>query len=264
MPTHIHPTAIVHKGAHIGAEATIGPYCVVSGDAEIGDRVKLISHVVIEARTTLAADCIVHPFSVLGGAPQHSRYKDEPTRLSIGERNVIREHVSMHRAMPLNDAETTVGADNLFMAGSHVAHDCHVGNHIIFANGATLGGETTIGDHVTLGGLSAIHQRGRVGEGAFIGGGAPVTGDVIPFGLVDNHGKLGGLNIVGMKRRGIPREAINELRHVYRDLFHGDGQFADRLQCLMKAENRSSETNHLLDFISADTKRPLCMPDRRP
>lgn len=260
MTSKIHPSAIVSASAEVADGVEIGPFCVVEAGARLASGVRLISHVSIAEGTELGADTLVYPFATLGHAPQDTRYKGEPTFLKIGARNVIREHVSMHRGTPAAAGETLVGSDNLFMAGSHVAHDCKVGSNVIFANNATLGGKTEVEDRVTLGGLSAVHQLGRVGFGAFIGGGAPVTGDVIPFGMVDNHGRLSGLNLVGLKRRGASRETIALLRKAYRSLFHGAGVFSDRVGECRSELGEVPEVARVLDFIDAGERRPLCMP----
>lgn len=260
MPTTIHPMALVSPDTEIGADVEIGPFCTVGAGAVIGDGVKLISHVSIDGHTTIGAGTMVFPFAALGHAPQDFKYRGEPTTLKIGERNVIREHVSMHRGSVTGRNETIVGSDNLFMAGSHVAHDCIVGSKTSFANSATLGGMVEVEDNVILGGLSAVHQFGRVGQGAFIGGGAPVTGDVIPYGMVDNHGKLHGLNLVGLQRRGLDRSRINTLRKAYRDLFHGPGRFSDRLASVASDFAGSIEVQHILKFINDAERRPICMP----
>ena len=259
MP-EIHPTAIVHKDAKIGAGVEIGPYCSLGPGAVLGRAVRLISHVVIEGLTEIGEHSVVHPFAVLGGAPQHLAHKGEPTRLLIGERNIIREHVTMHAGTAIGRGVTTVGSDGLFMVGSHVAHDCIVGDHVVFANNATLGGHVQVGDYVFMGGLSAAHQWARIGRHAFIGGLAPVTKDVIPYGLVGNDAHLEGMNLVGLKRRGFARDTINDLRAAYRMLFAEEGTFQERVDDVARVFGRSSEVSEVVAFIRADANRPLCLP----
>ena len=259
MP-EIHPTAIVHKDAKIGPGVEIGPYCHLGPGASIGRAVRLISHVVIEGLTEIGEHTVVHPFAVLGGAPQHLAHKGEPTRLVIGERNIIREHVTMHAGTALGRGVTTVGADGLFMVGSHVAHDCIVGDHVVFANNATLGGHVQVSDYVFMGGLSAAHQWTRIGRHAFIGGLAPVTKDVIPFGLVGNDAHLEGMNLVGLKRRGFSRDTINDLRAAYRMLFAEEGAFQERIDDVARVFAKSPEVSEVVAFIRADANRPICMP----
>ena len=256
----LHPTAIVHEGAKIGAGAEVGPYCILGSGAVIGRSVRLISHVVVEGLTEIGEHCVVHPFAVLGGAPQHLAHKGEPTRLTIGDRNIIREHVTMHSGTALGRGVTTVGSDGLYMVGSHVAHDCIVGDHVVFANNATLGGHVQVGDYVFMGGLSAVHQWSRIGRHSFIGGLAPVTKDVIPYALVGNDAHLEGMNLVGLKRRGFARDTINDLRAAYRMLFAEEGTFQERLEDVARVFGRSPEVSEVVAFIRADANRPLCLP----
>ena len=256
----VHPTAIVHEGAKIGAGAEVGPYCILGSGAVIGRSVRLISHVVVEGLTEIGEHCVVHPFAVLGGAPQHLAHKGEPTRLTIGDRNIIREHVTMHTGTAVGRGVTTVGSDGLFMVGSHVAHDCIVGDHVVFANNATLGGHVQVGDYVFMGGLSAVHQWSRIGRHSFIGGLAPVTKDVIPYALVGNDAHLEGMNLVGLKRRGFSRDTINDLRAAYRMLFAEEGTFQERLEDVARVFGRSPEVSEVVAFIRADANRPLCLP----
>jgi UDP-N-acetylglucosamine acyltransferase len=258
----IHPTALISKGAELGDGVVIGPYCIIGPKVKLHDRVRLLSHVVIDGATEIGSDTVVHPFASLGGPPQHTAYKGEDTQLIIGERNVIREHVTMHTGTMLDHGVTRVGADSLFMTASHVAHDCVVGDHVIMANNATLGGHVKVGDYVFLGGLCAIHQHTRIGRYAFTGGGAIITKDVIPYGSVwGNHAHLEGLNLVGLKRRGFSRQAINDLRATYRLLFAPEGTFQERLEDAADTYASSPEVREIVEFIRADADRPLCMPN---
>jgi UDP-N-acetylglucosamine acyltransferase len=261
--TLIHPTALVHGGALLGEGVEIGPYCIVGEGATLGDRVRLLAHVVIEGVTDIGEETVVHPFAVLGGAPQHLGHKGEPTRLVIGARNVIREHVTMHTGTVGGGGVTTVGSDSLYMVGAHVAHDCVIGDRVTFANNATLGGHVVIGDFVFMGGLSAVHQFTRIGRYSFVGGGGVVTKDIIPYGSVwGNHAHLEGLNLVGLKRRGFTREAINALRAAYRLLFADEGTFQERLDDVVEAHAGTPEVMEIVDFIRAEANRPLCLPER--
>jgi UDP-N-acetylglucosamine acyltransferase len=257
----VHPTAQVAASAILGAGVEIGPYCVIGPDVTLGERVRLVSHVVIEGVTAVGDDTLVHPFAVLGGAPQHLAHRGEPTRLVIGARNQIREHVTMHTGTVLGGGVTRVGSDSLYMVASHVAHDCVVGDHVVFANNATLGGHVHVGDYVFMGGLSAVHQHSRVGRYAFIGGLAAVTRDVIPLGSVrGNPAGLEGLNLVGLKRRGFSRDTINDLRSAYRLLFAPEGTFQERLEDVARVFAASPQVGEIVDFIRADASRPLCLP----
>ena len=257
----IHSTAIIHDGAQLGADVEVGPYSIVGADCRLGDGVRLLSHVVIDGLTEIGEACVVHPFAYIGGQPQHLAHKGEPTRLVVGPRNVIREHVTMHTGTVGGRGVTTVGSDSLFMAHSHVAHDCIVGDHVTLANCATLGGHVHMSDFVFMGGLAAAHQYSRIGRYSFIGGLAAVTKDVIPFGSVwGNHAHLEGLNLVGLRRRGFSREQINMLRAAYRLLFADEGTFQERLADVAESYASSGEVMEIVNFIQADANRPLCLP----
>ena len=259
----VHPTAQIAPGAVLGQGGEIGPYCVLGPRVVLGDRVRLVSHVVIEGVTEIGDDTVVHPFAVLGGAPQHLAHRGEATRLVIGARNQIREHVTMHTGTVMGGGVTRVGSDSLYMVASHVAHDCVVGDHVVFANNATLGGHVHLGDYVFMGGLSAVHQHSRVGRHAFIGGLAAVTRDVIPFGSVrGNPAGLEGLNLVGLKRRGFTRETINDLRSAFRLLIAPEGTFQERLDDVARVFADSPQVGEIVDFIRADASRPLCLPSQ--
>ena len=259
--TDIHPTAIVHGGAQLGADVEIGPFCVVGARARLGDRVRLLANVIIDGNTELGDDCLVHPFACLGAPPQHLGHKGEDTRLVIGPRNQIREHVTMHAGTVFDKGVTLVGSDGLFMVGSHVAHDCIVGDRVVLANSAALGGHVKVGDYVFVGGLAGIHQHSRIGRNAFIGANAMVNKDVIPFGSVwGNHAHLEGLNLVGLRRRGFQRETVNQLRAAYRLLFADEGTFQERLEDTAETHAASPEVMEIVSFIRADANRPLCLP----
>ncbi|OYW27675.1 MAG: acyl-[acyl-carrier-protein]--UDP-N-acetylglucosamine O-acyltransferase [Caulobacter sp. 12-67-6] len=261
--SQIHPTALIAPGAELGADVEIGPFCTVGPKVRLGDGVRLISHVVLDGATSIGAGCTIYPFAVLGAPPQHLAHKGEDTRLEIGERNLIREHVTMQTGTVGGGGVTRVGSDSLYMVGAHVAHDCTVGNHVTFANNATLGGHVTVGDFVFMGGLCAVHQFSRIGRYAFVGGGGIVTKDVIPYGSVwGNHAHLEGLNLVGLKRRGFSREAINALRAAYRLLFADEGTFQERLEDVAEIHAGNVEVMEIVDFIRSDNNRPLCLPER--
>ena len=256
--TAIHPTAIVDGGCRAGRGRRDRPLLHRrAGGRCSGAGVRLVSHVVIEGPTTIGADCVLHPFVVLGSAPQHAGYRGEPTRLEIGERNVIREQVTMHRGTPQGRGRHHASARTASSwSGVHIAHDCTVGDRVTLVNNATLGGHVVVEDYVIMGGLSAAHQYTRIGRHAFIGGMAGVNHDVIPFGNVwGNHAHLEGLNLVGLKRRGFSREAINTLRAAYRMLFAEEGTFQERLEDTAAAYAHSPEVMEIVDFIRADSSR---------
>ena len=256
----VHPTALVDPAARLADDVEVGPFCIVGSGVSLGRGVRLTSHVVVAGLTEIGEDCVVHAFASLGGPPQHLAHRGEPTRLVIGARNVIREHVTMNVGTALGRGVTTVGSDGFFMAASHVAHDCVVGDHVVLANNATLGGHVQMGDHVFMGGLSAVHQWSRIGRHAFVGGLAPVTKDVIPYALVGNDAHLEGMNLVGLKRRGFSRETINDLRSAYRLLFAAEGTFQERVEDAARAFVGSTEVMEVVDFIRSDANRPLCLP----
>ncbi len=262
MGVTIHPLAVVEPGAELSDGVEVGPFCAVGPRAKLANGVKLLSHVSVAGDTSIGERTVVHPFAALGHPPQDLKYKGEDTRLIIGSDNILREQVTMHLGTANGRGETVVGSRGLYMVGAHVGHDCIVGDNVTFANNATLGGFVCVDSFVIMGGLSAVHQLGRVGKYAFIGGGAPVTGDVIPFGMVDNHGRLHGLNLVGLKRRGFARETINLLRAVYRELFHGEGNFDARVDKIADQHGGVAEVAMIIDFIRAGEKRGLCTPGR--
>jgi UDP-N-acetylglucosamine acyltransferase len=256
----IDPTARVEDGAVIGEDASIGPYCVVGRDAVIGAQCKLVAHVFVEGHTTIGPRTVVYPFASLGTAPQSIGYKGEPTKLEIGADCTVRESVTMNRGTVEGGGVTKVGDKGYFMAYSHIAHDCQVGNGVIFANSAALGGHSVIGDHVFMGGLSAIHQHTRVGPQVMVGGGTGVLGDVIPYALVNGRrGMLEGLNVVGMRRRGFTAERLRAVRAFYHELFYGSGTFDQRLADAIAQPPQDPAITEILDFIRAGTKRRLTL-----
>lgn len=261
MSTIIHPTAIVDSKAQIGQDVEIGPYSCIGPEVVLRDRVKLLSHVVIEGVTDIGEDTVVHPFACLGGTPQHLGHKGGLTKLIVGQRNHIREHVIMHTGTDKGGGVTSVGNDCLFMAGSGIAHDCILGNNVILANLASCGGHVQIQDFVFLGGSCAVHQFARLGRYSFIGGGAIVTKDVIPYGSVwGNHARLEGLNLVGLKRRGFSREEILTLRTAYRMMFAFEGTLQERLDDVLEKYADSAQVAEIISFIRQDSNRPICLP----
>lgn len=259
--TDIHPSAIVSKEARLGEGVTVGPFCVVGGRAVLGDGVRLHSHVVVEGATEIGALTQVFPFASIGHRPQDLKFSGEESTLVIGERNMIRECVTMSPGTSSGGLVTRVGSDCLFMLGSHVAHDCVVGDRVVFANNVSLAGHCTVGDHAIIGGLAGIHQFVRIGAHAFVGGLAGVTDDVIPFGMVvGNRANLSGLNIVGLKRRGFTREQIAELRKAYRLLFSPEGEFSERVQDVEAMFGNNDAVKHIVEFIRARSERPICQP----
>jgi UDP-N-acetylglucosamine acyltransferase len=252
---------MVDSGAVLADGVEIGPWSVVGPGVELGEDVRLLSHVVIQQDTVVGARTTIHPFCVIGGDPQHGGYKGEPVRLEIGEDCLVREHSTFNRGTPVGGGLTRIGKGCMFMTGAHVGHDAIVGDHVTFANQATLGGHSEVGDRVFLGGLSAVHQFGRVGQGAIIGGLAAVTRDVIPYGSAwGNHAQLHGLNLIGLKRKGYDKTAIRRLLAAFRDLFEGGATFAERLDAVEAGYVDLPEIMEIVAFIREDGKRPLCLP----
>ena len=258
---NIHPTAVVEPGASIGADVVIGPYCCIGANAALGDGVELHSHVVVAGRTKIGAGTRIYPFASIGHPPQDLKYKGEPSALEIGCNNVIREHVTMNPGTEGGGMITRVGDNCLFMVGSHVAHDCLIGNHVIMANNATLGGHVQIGDYAILGGLAAVHQFVRIGHHAMIGGMSGVEQDVIPYGSVmGDRARLSGLNIVGLKRRGFSRDNIHALRTAYRLLFAQEGAINERLEDVSEMFESNETVMEVVSFMRADSARGVCQP----
>ncbi|MBV8735999.1 MAG: acyl-ACP--UDP-N-acetylglucosamine O-acyltransferase [Alphaproteobacteria bacterium] len=260
MP-QIHPTAIVASGARLAPDVEIGPYCIVGERVELGPGVILRAHIVVEGRTTIGAGTQIFPFASLGHKPQDLKYRGEDSALVIGCRNTIREYVTMNPGTAGGGMITGVGNDCLFMAGTHIAHDCRIADHVIMANNTILGGHVTVEEHAFLGGVCAVHQFVRIGRHAMIGGMSGVERDVIPYGQVmGNRARLTGLNIIGLQRRGFSREDIQALRNAYQLLFHSEGTLSDRVgeAALRFAGIRPVED--IIDFIRADSSRGLCQP----
>jgi len=224
----IHPTAVVDKRAKLGAGVTVGPYTVIDGDVEIGEGTTIGSHNVITGHTRIGRDNRIYHFSSIGEANQDKKYKGEPTRVEIGDRNTFHEFCTIHRGTVQDQGVTRIGHDNWFMAYSHVAHDCRVGDNIIFANNASLAGHAHIGDWTVLGGFSGVHQFVRIGAHVMVGAGSIVTQDVPPYVLVDgNPCKPHGINAVGLKRRGFDPEAIMAIKRAYKTLYRSGLGFAE-------------------------------------
>ena len=260
MPSRIHPSAIIEDGARIGADVLIGPFCHIGPEVTLGDGVHLHSHVVLTGRTEVGAQTEIHPFAVIGGIPQDLKFRGEQTRLIIGQRNRIREHVTINTGTEGGGGITRLGDDGLFMAGCHIAHDAQIGNRVIVVNSAALAGHCVIEDDVIIGGLSGVHQWVRIGQGAIIGAVTMVTNDVIPYGLVQApRGVLDGLNLVGLKRRGVPRADITALRAAFQMLAQGEGAFQDRARRLGD-ETQSDYVRQIVDFVTAGSDRSFLTP----
>jgi UDP-N-acetylglucosamine acyltransferase len=261
MP-EIHDTAMVDPAAEIAEDVRVGPYCTVGPKATLERGVRLQSHVVVDGRTHLGAGVQVYPFATVGTNPQDLKYKGEDTALEVGAGTVIREHCTLNPGTVGDKLVTRVGRNCVLMVGAHVAHDCQVGDNVIMANQATLGGHVHVGERAFLGGLCAVHQFSRIGKGAMIGGMSGVENDVIPYGLViGNRARLSGLNVVGLKRRGLAKSDLQTLRAAYQELFHGRGEtFRERLDRVAETYGALQAVADIVAFIRADSDRSLCQP----
>jgi UDP-N-acetylglucosamine acyltransferase len=247
----IHPTAVVSPLAKLGARVRIGPYCVVGAHVELDDDCVLHSHVVVEGPSIFGKANEFFPFAAIGGKTQDLKYQGEPTRLEVGDRNVFREYCSIHRSTHDN-APTRIGSFNLFLAGSHVAHDCQLGDHIILSGSAGLAGHVVVEDHAIISGFSAAHQFCRIGCHSIVGGLAKVVQDVPPYTIVDgNPAGIRGLNIIGLQRRGFPEEDIKALKSAYKKLFLKKDINLGQAVSSLKAshEGDTPHVAHLIHFI---------------
>lgn len=261
MP-EIHPTAIVERGAEIAASVRIGPFCHVGPKVRLGEAVELISHVVVAGRTSIGEGTRVFPFASIGQQPQDLKYRGEDSALVIGQRNVIREYVTMNPGTEGGGMMTRIGDHCLFMANAHVGHDCLLGDHIIMANSVPLAGHVVVGDYAAFGGLAAVHQFVRIGPHAYVGGLTGVERDVIPYGLVmGDRARLTGLNMVGLQRRGFSREDIQALRSAYHMLFeNGEGTLSERVDAVAARYGAVKPVAEIVAFIRADTARGFVQP----
>ncbi|KAB2871673.1 MAG: acyl-ACP--UDP-N-acetylglucosamine O-acyltransferase [Bauldia sp.] len=258
---NIHPTAIVEDGARIGKDVQIGAFSMIGPDVSLGNGVVVGSHVVIEGRTVIGERTTISPFAAIGGPPQDTSYKGEPTEVEIGPDCIIREYATVHRGTARGRGRTVVGAKCFMMIGAHVAHDCIVGDHVVLVNNATLGGHVEVGEHAILGGLSAVQQHCRIGAHAFLGGLSAAVTDVIPFAsAIGERAELGGLNIIGLKRRGFDRPTIHALRAAYQAIFNGEGTRAERVERVAEQYRDIPAAMMIVDFIRKGGDRPLCSP----
>jgi UDP-N-acetylglucosamine acyltransferase len=256
----VHPSAVVEDGATIGADSYVGPFAVIGPEVTLGARVTVKSHAVITGWTEVGDDSIIWPFATVGEVPQDLKYKGERTRLVVGARTRIREGATLNTGTDGGGGITSVGDDCLIMTGAHVGHDARIGNRVILVNNVAIAGHVHLGDDVIVGGLSGIHQWVRVGQGAIIGALTMVTNDVIPYGLVQApRGELDGLNLVGLKRRGVERAEITALRAAYQTLAQGEGTFHDRARRLTD-DSDSALVREMADFILAQSDRSFLTP----
>lgn len=257
----IHPAAIVEDGAQLDSDVEIGPFSIIGGRVSLAGGVRIHSHVVISGATEIGEGTAIYPHAAIGGGPQFRGDPGTDARTIIGSGNVIREHVTIHGGSIKGGGLTRVGNRGYFMAYSHIGHDCEVGDGVTFAHCAAAGGHVVVEDGVNIGGLAAVHQYGRIGRYAFVGGVTGVIGDVIPYGMVwGDRARLQGLNLIGLKRKGLPRGRIHALRAAFRSIFFGEGSLSSRVSRAAERWPDNPEIMEITRFIQSKRKRPLCMP----
>ena len=261
---NVHPTAIVEDGAKISNSCKIGPYCCIGSEVTLDKNVSLVSHVVVSGKTFIGRGTKIWPFSSVGSEPQDLKYSGEKTMLTIGQNNLIRECVSISTGTEGGGGITSIGNNCLFMLGSHVGHDCRLGDNIVIANNAAIAGHVIIGDNVNIGGLVGVHQFCRIGEGSMIGAHAMVSKDIIPFSMiVGMRPVLSGVNLVGLKRRGSKKEDIKKLVDVFSRLFerHGNKNLQERLEVINNDEfYQITEVQKVIEFMKQESARSFVAP----
>jgi UDP-N-acetylglucosamine acyltransferase len=251
----IDPRAIVSPGARLADDVEVGAFSVIGPDVEVGAGTVIGPHVVIAGHTRIGAGNRIFQFASIGDAPQDKKYKGEPTRLEIGDRNVFREFTTVNRGTTHDKGVTRVGSDNLFMAYTHVAHDCVIGNHVVMANVATLGGHVELGDHVIMAGLSAVHQFCKVGAHAFIANNTAVTRDVPPYIMaVGQPAEPHSVNATGLSRRGFTPEQVRNIKNAFRTLYRSDLKLAEAIEKLKVAAQAQPEIVPFVEFIGQSTR----------
>ncbi|MCP5328826.1 MAG: acyl-ACP--UDP-N-acetylglucosamine O-acyltransferase [Steroidobacteraceae bacterium] len=251
----IDPRAVISSGARLAADVEVGAFAIIGPEVEIGPGTIIGPHVVITGHTRIGAGNRFFQFASIGDAPQDKKYKGEPTRLEIGDRNVFREFTTVNRGTTHDKGVTRIGSDGLFMAYTHVAHDCVVGSHVVMANVATLGGHVEIGDHVIMGGLSAVHQFCKIGPHAFIANNAAVTRDVPPYVMaVGQPAAPHSINATGLSRRGFTPEQVRNIKNAFRTLYRADLKLAEALEKLRATAATQPEVAVLVDFIGRSTR----------
>jgi len=268
MPNNIHASSIIEPSVKLGDNITVGPFCYISGEVEIGDDCVLNSHVVISGKTKIGKANIFHPFANIGAEPQDLKFEGEDSSTIIGDNNVFRENVTIHSGTTTGNKYhdlyniTKVGSGGLYMVGSHVAHDCVVGDNVILANNATLAGHVSVGDNVIVGGLSAVQQFVRIGDHAIIGGMSGIENDVVPYALVmGDRASLAGINLVGLKRRKFSKDEILNIKSAYDLLFEGDDQnFADRIELLSEKFANDNKVKLIIDFLNSSAQKAILKP----
>ncbi len=259
--TSIHPSAVVEQGARLGEAVEIGPFCHVGRQVRLGDRVKLVSHVVVAGDTEVGSGTRIFPFASIGHEPQDLKYRGEPTRLEIGVECLIREGVTMNPGTEGGGGLTVVGARCALLANAHVAHDCRLGEGVVLSNNVMLAGHCRVDDHAILGGGAAAHQFVRIGAHAFVGGLTGVTEDLIPWGMaIGNRASLAGLNVIGMKRHGFSQEQIHAARRAYKRLFSGEGTLKGRVEEVAREFADDPATQQIVAFLREGGDRAVLTP----
>lgn len=258
----IHPTAIIDPRAELDSDVTIGPFCVVEGNVSIGARCRLYQGVYVTGWTTIGENAELHPGVIVGHTPQDIKYKGERSYCRIGRNAILRENVSIHRGTE-PESETVIGDDCFLLGGSHVAHNCRLGNRVTLINNALLAGHVTVHDGVTLGGAAGVVQFVRIGELAMIAGQARVPKDIVPFALTDVEGRIAGMNRVGLRRAGFTRDDSAAIREAYRALFDSEVLFEQRLASLATLAGSAPAVQRLVDFAKAPSQRGLAGRTRR-
>ena len=255
----IHPQAIVHPGAQLADDVTVGPFCVIGEHVTIKKGTRLLSHVAIDGRTEIGERCELHPFVSIGGPPQHLGYKGEPTKVVVGDDNVLREYVTINRATVQGGGVTTIGSKNFLMAYVHIAHDCHLGSHLILANAASLAGHITIGDHAIIGGLTGIHQYVRIGAYAMVGGCCALGQDLPPFMRAAGgyRARMYGLNSIGLRRHGFSADRVAVLKRAYEILFRSGHRIAEAAKFAKAEFGDQPDVMTVLAFLE-HTRRGIC------
>lgn len=256
LSMRVHPTAIIHPGAKIHPSCRIGPYCTLGPHVEFGEECELISHVVVEGPSKIGARNRFFPFSSIGLAPQDLSYKGEPTRLELGDDNVIREFVTINRGTVKGGGFTKIGSHTLIMAYTHIAHDCVIGDRVILANAATLGGHVIVEDWATVGALCPVHHFVRIGAHSFVGGGTTVTRDVLPFSktAAERGTHAYGLNAIGLERRGFSKERIRKIHHAYKLLLASKLNTSQALEKLKAEADRGDDVEMLIRFVEGSER----------
>ena len=254
--TYIHPTAIIHSKAKLDSGVFVGPYSIIGENVVVHSNTRIDSHVTIMGHTEIGEACRFYPFSSIGSEPQDTTYKGEETVVKIGKRNVFREFMTVHRSSTKESWQTLIGDDNYFMAYSHIAHDCHIGNETTFINGTTLGGHVAIDDFATLGGMSGIHPFCRVGKHAYLGGTTVITQDVLPFCRVAGSRPplLYGLNTIGLKRKGYSRERIRNLKDMFKIFFYSDLNTSQAVERIKQEFSASEDRDEIISFVDSSKR----------